>query len=281
VVPDRGRIPYGRRVRDGVPLPGRSPTEVLSQLAYRVFGPLHPDRVRVVLDYHGLDGQPAARLAEVAARQHVTSRTVSNHVAAVRAAGARLPLTDEVITAVTRGSIPGDDHRARVRIAGTLGLPAPAARQKPVTSSVSRVSPAQLRAARAAARVLAAVGPLPLDTLLAAVTRSRRFRTRSPLTAPGLGAGLTAVGATTDPADGLWRAPPGTTVPGRYRAVVDTAGGRDLTRQEMIAVLTAAGYSRTSADGRLSSSHPLFTRTGPGRYTLIGTHAPGSGPASS
>ena len=148
-------------------------------------------------------------------------------------------------------------------------------------SSAAPASLAQLRAARAAARVLAAVGPLPLDTLLAAVTRSRRFRTRSPLTATGLGAGLTAVGATTDPADGLWRAPPGTTVPGRYRAVVDTAGGRDLTRQEMIAVLTAAGYSRTSADGRLSSSHPLFTRTGPGRYTLIGTHAPGSGPASS
>ena len=81
---------------------------------------------------------------------------------------------------MTRASTPGDDHRARVRIAGTLGLPAPAAppRPAPVTSSLSPVSPAQLRAARAAARVLAAVGPLPLDTLLAAVTRSRRFRTR-------------------------------------------------------------------------------------------------------
>ena len=118
VVSNRGRIPYGRPVRDGVPLPGRSPTEVLSQLAYRVFGPLHPDRVRVVLDYHGLDGQPAGRLAEVAARRHVTSRTVSNRVAAVRAAGARLPLTDELIGQVTRASTPGDDHRARVRIAG-------------------------------------------------------------------------------------------------------------------------------------------------------------------
>ena len=270
---DSGRVPYGRRVRDGVPLPGRSPTEVLSQLAYRVFGPLHPDRVRVVLDYHGLDGQPAGRLAEIAARQHVTSRTVSNRVAAVRAAGARLPLTDEVITEVTRASTPGDDHRARVRIAGTLGLPAPAAppRQAPVTSSASPVSPAQLRAARAAARVLAAVGPLPLDTLLAAVTRSRRFRTRAPLTATALAAGLTAVGATTGP-DGHWHPPPGTVgagpVPGRSST---RPRGRDLTRQDMIAVLTAAGYSRTSADGRMSSSHPLFTRTGPGRYALIGS----------
>ena len=150
VVSNRGRIPYGRRVRDGVPLPGRSPTAVLSQLAYRVFGPLHPDRVRVVLDYHGLDGQPAGRLAEIAARQHVTSRTVSNRVAAVRAAGARLPLTDELIGQVTRASTPGDDHRARVRIAGALGLPAPAAppRQAPATSSASPMTPAQLRAAR-------------------------------------------------------------------------------------------------------------------------------------
>ena len=83
-------------------------------------------------------------------------------------------------------------------------------------SSAAPASLAQLRAARAAARVLAAVGPLPLDTLLAAVTRSRRFRTRTPLTATGLAAGLTAVGATTGPAEGLWRAPPGTAVPDRY-----------------------------------------------------------------
>ena len=62
-------------------------------------------------------------------------------------------------------------------------------------------------------------------------------------------------------------------MPDRYRAIVDTAGGRDLTRQDMIAVLTAAGYGHTSADGRRSSSHPLFTRnrTGPDRYRIIGT----------
>ena len=139
--------------------------------------------------------------------------------------------------------------------------------------------PAQLRAARAAARVLAAVGPLPLDTLLAAVTRSRRFRTPTPLTAPGLAAGLTTAGATTGP-DGHWHAPPGTAVPDRYRAIAAAAAGRDLTRQDMIAVLTAAGYSRTSAEGRMSSSHPLFTRTGPGRYALIGTPAPDNRPAA-
>ena len=35
-------------------------------------------------------------------------------------------------------------------------------------------------------------------------------------------------------------------------------------------MLTGAGYSPTSAGGRMSSSHPLFTRTGPDRYRLVG-----------
>ena len=80
-------------MRDGDPLPGVSPAQVVSQLAHRVFGPLHRDRVRVVLDYHGLADAAASTLAEVAARHGVTTRTVSLYVKAVRTAGATLPLT--------------------------------------------------------------------------------------------------------------------------------------------------------------------------------------------
>ena len=57
-----------------------------------MFGPLHPDRVRVVLDYHGTDGQPAGRLAEIAARPHVTSRTVCVRGQCARNIKARSPL---------------------------------------------------------------------------------------------------------------------------------------------------------------------------------------------
>ena len=46
-------------MRDGTPLPGRTPGQVLSQLAHRVFGPLQPARTRIVLDYHGLLDHPA------------------------------------------------------------------------------------------------------------------------------------------------------------------------------------------------------------------------------
>jgi hypothetical protein len=50
---------------------------VLSQLAHRVFGPLQPTRTRIVLDYHGLLDHPAGPLVQIAARHHITTRTVS------------------------------------------------------------------------------------------------------------------------------------------------------------------------------------------------------------
>jgi hypothetical protein len=51
--------------------------------------------------------------------------------------------------------------------------------------------------------------------------------------------------------------------------IIDAAAGRDLTRADMIDVLITAGYSRSSAIGRMSSSHPLFQRVGPDRYRVI------------
>ena len=75
-------------MRDGAPLPGRTPPQVLSQLSHRVFGPLQPARTRIVLDYHGLLDHSADSLVQIAARHHVTTRTVSNNVAAGRRAAA-------------------------------------------------------------------------------------------------------------------------------------------------------------------------------------------------
>ena len=42
---------------------------------------------------------------------------------------------------------------------------------------------------------------------------------------------------------------------------------------DMIDILTRAGYSPAFAGGRMSSSRPLFTRTGPDRYRLVGRPA--------
>ena len=133
-------------------------------------------------------GAPPAPATEIAARHRVTGATVSNQVRTVRAAGPRLPLTTALITAATRRSEPADDHLGRVRIADTLGLPRPAP-PEPATPPIPRVpqsaSSAGPQVTWAAARVLAAAGPLDLDTLLQAVDRSRRFRDRTPIAGNG------------------------------------------------------------------------------------------------
>ena len=263
-------------MRDGVPLPGASPADVIRQLTHRAFGPLQPNRVRQVLDYHGLAGRPAGTRTEIAARHRVTAATVTNQVRTVQAAGPRLPLTTAQTNAVTRRSEPADDHLGRVRIADTLGLPRPAP-PEPATPPIPRVpqnaSTAGPQVTWAAARVLAAAGPLDLDTLLQALVRSRRFRDRTPLLATDLAASLTTMGASTGP-DSRWTAPPGVVAPDRYRVIVDAADGRDLTRADMIDVLITAGYSHSSAIGRMSSSHPLFHRVGPDLYRIISSPLP-------
>jgi len=80
---------------------------------------------------------------------------------------------------------------------------------------------------------------------------------------------LTAIGCTLGPAD-RWHPPAGVVAPDRYRVIVTLAAGRDLTRAEMIDILLTAGYRESSATGRMSSSHPLFRRTGPDTYRLVG-----------
>jgi hypothetical protein len=37
----------------------------------------------------------------------------------------------------------------------------------------------------------------------------------------------------------------------------------------MIHILRTAGYTNSSAAGRMSSSHPLFQRTSPDRYRVV------------
>jgi len=118
-------------------------------------------------------------------------------------------------------------------------------------------------------RVIAAAAPLDLPSLAAVIARTRRFRTRNPMTTSDLAAALTILDCTPD-ADGRWHPPAAATAPARYRVIVTLATGRVLTRGEMIGILLAAGYRESSATGRLSSCHPLFRRTGPDRYRLIG-----------
>jgi len=111
------------RVRDGLPLPGRTVQDVVSQLCYRVLGP-YENRSRSVLDWAGLGGVPPGTLAQTASRFGVTDRAVGQRIQRVAAAGARLPLDAELEREVARPTRPGEDHLARTRWAHLLGCTA-------------------------------------------------------------------------------------------------------------------------------------------------------------
>ena len=240
----------------------------MSQLVHRVLGPLRPDRLRWVLDYYGLAGAPAAELDETARRNRITGGMMKVRTAKVRAAGAALPLHPAIVTAAMRPTIADEDHLGRTRIARALGLPAPAAPLKPEPATAVSATFSELATARSAIRILAATGPLDMSTLLDALTRARRWKGSNTLTAETLAAVLTTVGATQN-VDGGWQAPPGSPVPDRYRVILAAGAGRDLTRQAMIDILTAAGYTASSASGVIATTHPLFTRTGRNRYRVL------------
>ena len=257
-------------MRDGMPVPGTTPPAVLSQLAYRVFGPLRPDQVHAMLDYHGLAGRPAGTKLVVASRHGVTPPTLTRWSRTLTQAGSRLPLTPELAGEVSRRTRLGEDHLARVRVAATLGLvdPAPVAAGS-APSVDARPSQADLAAAAIAVRVLAAVGPLPLHALHHAIARSRRFRSLPPITPGRLATALGDVGAAFDDW-GRWQAPASAEAPARYRALVAIAAGRDLTRAEMVEALVAAGYAPTSAQARKINTHPLIQHCGANRYRILG-----------
>ena len=260
-------------MRDGTPLPGKAPAEVLSQLAHRTFGPLRIDRVRASLDYHGLAGREARPQVDVAKRHGVTDSTLRAWRQRLAAAGSRQPLSVDLVTEIARRSRPDDDHLSRVRIASTFGFEPPEGpRRQPAPPPPTRPLSSPGSASRIACRVLAAVGPQTLPTLVQSVHRSRRFRDhRRLIEGDDLAVALVEVGAVVDE-QGRWHAPPGWPASVRDSRVVSTAAGRDLTRRELSEVLIAAGYSPVSASGRTVDTHPMIRKVAGDRYRIVSEH---------
>lgn len=253
-----------------MPLPARTVSQLVSLLAYRVFGPLGVARARAMLEYHGLSGAPAGTRQDIAGRYRVSPHTISAWSATLREAGRRQPLTVELAADMARRSSPTQDHLGRVRIARTFGLPSPAPPHRP---SVPAVSVADRAAADTAVRVLATIGPATVPTLLHAVHRSRRFKTGPPLSIDQLRDALTGVGATRD-GHGRWHPPPQVRAPRGFLALAAALGQQELTRQELAQVLIDVGYTASSARGRIVTNHPLIERAGRDRYRLLTDHPP-------
>lgn len=94
------------RGRSGTPLPGLTVHELVSQLTWRVLGPLK-GRAKSVLDWAGLRGQPPATIEEVARRYFVSPQAVKHRIGRVAAAGAELPLSDTLLAELVGPPPPG------------------------------------------------------------------------------------------------------------------------------------------------------------------------------
>ncbi len=106
--------------RDGIPLPGRTVPDVVSQLAFHVLGP-YKNRARSVLDWAGLrDQQPRLR-RDVATSYGVTPQAIGQRIRRVAAAGARLPLHPTIEQDLLRAPLPGENPEVRRRCALLLG----------------------------------------------------------------------------------------------------------------------------------------------------------------
>lgn len=109
---------------DGLPLPGTTVPEVVSQLIWRVMGPLK-GRAKSVLDWAGLGQAQPGLLREIGARYGVSDRAVGQRIQRVTSAGRRLPLSTVLEQEVTRQSVPGESHALRCKWALLLGRPQP------------------------------------------------------------------------------------------------------------------------------------------------------------
>jgi hypothetical protein len=92
--------------------------ELVSQLTWRVLGPLK-GRAKSVLDWAGLRGEPPATIEAVARRYFVTPQAVKHRIRRVAAAGAQLPLTDNLLAEVFGPPRPGENpvtHRRCVHL---------------------------------------------------------------------------------------------------------------------------------------------------------------------
>jgi uncharacterized protein (DUF433 family) len=109
------------RGRSGTPLPGLTIHELVSQLTWRVLGPLK-GRAKSVLDWAGLRGEPPATIEAVARRYFVTPQAVKHRIRRVAAAGAQLPLTDNLLAEVFGPPRPGENPVTHRRCGHLLSI---------------------------------------------------------------------------------------------------------------------------------------------------------------
>jgi hypothetical protein len=144
-------------------------------------------------------------------------------------------------------------------------LPSPG---RPLTASARQT-------ASAAARVLAAVGPLSVAELQAAVARTHTHRTSSAPAEQTLIESMVLSGARHDGHSDRWSAPAGSVAWPRDRALLTAADPDTVyTRQQLTDLMIAAGYSALSAGKNTLDMHPLIQKLDRNRYRILTGRGP-------
>ena len=139
-----------------------------AQLIWRALGPREWLRPHAVQDWAGLGSTDVEPVAIVAARYQVTRQTLLNWRTIVVEYAHTITVPAAVTRRLTRPTSPGENHLARKRQASLFGLKV--ARDDPEPGALNK---ADSGLNRAATRILAALGAIPVAELTAALNRAR------------------------------------------------------------------------------------------------------------
>ena len=237
--------------REGVGLSARTVAEAVDELVGRVNS--QGEGAAPVLEW-ARGGAPD----EITARHRLLPGELERRVQQLQVEGARTSLHPTVLAILS--AIDATDLRHR-RARQLFGLRAPRG-YLPMRMS---------RSTDVALRVLAVLGPLPVDVLCRAVNRSRQPTATLPaMTAEELESGLRARGATLDPDASTWAVPDDVASVDRDEQLVAAlrAAG-PLTRVQLHQVLLDVGYTAKTPQSPIVDRNPLIQRTAPNRYELL------------
>jgi hypothetical protein len=186
-----------------MPLPAVTAAQAVSQLAHRVIGPTGRD-LAPVLEW-AAGGDPE----EITTRYGLPPTALQRRLRILRVVGAATPLRQSVLGELSAPDATTEQHHRARRIFK-------------VRASRGQLQMRIAHSTNVALRVLATLGPQPVDILCQAANRSRQPTANlPPVTVDELELGLTHRGATHDPDTGRWTAPTGTTPAERDVRLVD------------------------------------------------------------
>lgn len=248
--PRRSLIAYSSAERDGVPLPAVRAEDAVSQLIWRVFGP-DPTAVRPLLAW-AAGGAAAGERGEIWSPSRLAYR-----IRRVQDVGARTPLHPGVAVDLLVPAAFGEQRQRQRRLfllAGASDSPGAWLRTNTAT----------------AVRVLAALGPTPLELLQAAVARTHIRRASPAPSGAAILDGLLRAGGNYDVDTDLCVAPPEARAwPRDFELLAVTDPDTVYSKDQLTQLFMRVGFAAASAAKNTPYRHPLVVAAGFGQYRVL------------